>query len=160
MIDRPAEARRARTGMALVAALCTLMLVALLVAGGLASVDSAQLSASTGRSASLLLTSSEDALVDVVADWPHEPLDSVAVGASVVIPWSDATTGMRGQVSVTALPRGVYWLAAEVWSPVADQVRRRASLIVKRQAAVDSLGRPLPPRQVPMGAWSQLFPTP
>jgi Tfp pilus assembly protein PilX len=152
-----ATAGRARAGMAILAALCTLMLIALLVAGGLASVNAAQRSAATNESAALLLTSSDEALTDAVADWRAGSLDSLAVGATSVVPWSDAASGMRGQVSVTALPRGVYWLAAEVWSPAAGQVRRRANLIVLRPSALDSLGRALPPRPLASGAWAQLF---
>lgn len=143
--------------MALLAALCGLMLVALLVVGGLASVNAAQRSSATSLAAAMLLTSSDDALTDAVAGWRAEGLDSLVAGQTAVVSWRDATTGMRGQVSVTALPRGVYWLASEVWSPAADQVRRRSSLLVQRPAATDSLGQPPPPRPIISGAWARLF---
>ena len=64
-----AGARPTRAGMALLAALCGLMLVALLVAGGLASVNAAQRSSATSLAAAILLTSSDDALTDAVAGW-------------------------------------------------------------------------------------------
>jgi len=150
-------ASRPRAGIALLAALCGLMLIALLVAGGVASVNAAQRSAATSLATGMLLTSSDDALTDAVAGWRAEALDSLLVGQTAIVPWSDASTGMKGQVSVTALPRGAFWLAAEVWSPSSEQIRRRSNLMVQRPATTDSLGRALPPRPIVSGAWARLF---
>jgi hypothetical protein len=145
---------------ALFAAIGTLMLVALLVAGGLASVALAQGSASVQDAAAMLLVTADDALADVVVNWSAEPLDTLSVGATVALTRRYTPVTMHAAVSVTALPRGVYWLVADAWASGDARIHRRVNLIVARPLSGDGLVSSAAPLPMDSRAWMQLFQAP
>lgn len=158
MILCDARRRPAPRGVALFAAVATLMLVALLVAGGLSAVNRSQLSASSEKSAALLYASAEGALSDVLAGWNEHDLDTLAAGATTIVSWSD-DSGMRATVTITALQRSVYWLVAAAWSASDPRVFRRVNVIAAAPQSgavvLNSQVRPVSSR-----AWAQLFEPP
>jgi len=112
-----------RTGIALLAAIATLSIVALLVLGGLASVASSQASLDTGRTGAELLAAANEAIAEVLADWPSLAADTLPAGHTVQLPTHAHRDGIASGTTVTALPGYIYWIAADAESstPAADR---------------------------------------
>jgi hypothetical protein len=123
---------RRRHGIALLAALAVMTLVALLVVGALASSTLAQRSSRLSHTDALLTAAADFALNSVLADARGYGLADLPLGVSraFVLPFPD-DTGVHVDVAVTRLRAGALWLVADASLSGTDQGHRRANLVAR-----------------------------
>jgi hypothetical protein len=123
---------RTRRGIALFAALALMALIALLVAGAVASSTAAQRSARLTFIDAALTSAADYALNTILAD-PHDfGLADLALGQRTLLDISvPSMKDARVFVGVTRLPGGVLWLVADAASTDVDQGHRRLNLIAR-----------------------------
>jgi hypothetical protein len=154
--QRPAPApRRARRGVALLAALTMLVLSAALLTGAFAASRAMIRSARSAKAMARVETGAQRALAEVLVGW-SPALDSLSVGGIVDAALDSEPAEMRPLLSRRAQVRRIterlYVISLDVrafdWdAPIAQ---RRARLIVERPAQTDSaapLARPIPVRR-------------
>jgi hypothetical protein len=123
---------RTRRGIALFAALALMALIALLVAGAVASSTVAQRSARMSFTDAMLTAAADYALNTILADPPRFGLADLTLGQRTLFEISVPTMkDARVFVGVTRLPGGVLWLVADAASTDVDQGHRRFNLIAR-----------------------------
>jgi hypothetical protein len=131
---------RNRSGVALLGALALLALLSLLVAGAFATTTLARRGGALARSDASLTAAADDALGAVISEWHVLGLDTIPAGAALTLQIDQSPpAALAVEVTVTGLPRGIYWIVADVTSLNGDGGHRRASLVVRVPA-----GDPLP----------------
>jgi hypothetical protein len=142
---RPRSTRRRlpRQGIALLLALGLITLIALIVAGAVASSTLAGRSSRLVATDAALTASADYALNSVLGNPQGFDLPDLAIGRTRHFTVPVPTSGVSATVAATRLPAGVLWLVASLWLGGLDSGARRVNLL----ARFPSLG-PLPPAGV------------
>ena len=121
---------RRRSGVALIAALMLLSLLALMTAGGFAAAVAVRRAGSAARAQAAVMTDADGAIGSVVANWFPLGLSQLALGqtATQVMAGSNATSD---SVSITRLPSNVFWIVASASTDFPERARRRENLILR-----------------------------
>jgi hypothetical protein len=140
---------RQRRGIALIAALALMTLLAILVVGGVASSTLAQRASNLSHTDALLTAAADFAITTVLAEPDRFGLAQLPLGQpSPVDVAIDGSPGVHATVVATRLPASVLWLVAEVSMGGLDQGRRRVNVV----ASFPSLGTEAPAAIVARGS--------
>jgi hypothetical protein len=122
-----------RAGIALVAVLSTLALLAVLTAGSLATTSALRSGARLGIAGTQTMTATEFALELPAAEWRSRAVADLAVGATTS--WADGT----GAVAITRISPTLVWMVAEGRGHP-DALRRAGRVLRIPDLPFDSLG--------------------
>src|SRR5437868_15175784 len=124
--------RRARRGIAVVAALGLMALIGLMIAGAFAAASLGDKSSRLAQSDALLTTSADYAITTVLRDARGYGLSDLPLGQprSFDVANPDASS-VHSSVSVTRLPAGVLWLVVDSRIAGVDQGHRRINSVAR-----------------------------
>lgn len=130
-----AHASGRRSGVALISALGVLTLLALLLAGAIASATAAQRASQLSNADAQLGAAADFALTSVLSTARERELDTLPLGRAqsfaIVVPSNG--TPINATVSATRLPDNLLWLVADATLNGRDRGRRRLNLLVRWQ---------------------------
>lgn len=121
----------ARSGVALLAALALLALVALLVGGGVAATTLARRSVTLTQTDARLTAAADDALGSVLAAPAAYALADLPLGIAHTVAVAASDPHLTVAVQVTRLPAGLLWLVADVSTNDAVRGHRRVNLVAR-----------------------------
>jgi hypothetical protein len=122
---------RARRGIALVAALTLMTLIAVLVVGGVASSTLAQRNSRLSRTDVELTAATDFAINTVLADPAAFQLATIPFGQPRTFGVASSADGVRTELSVTRLPGGVLWIVADGARAGLDEGHRRFNVVAR-----------------------------